>query len=76
VFVVLVPRVEHLAAHSAAVLEAVGKVYRLNVVLYIMLGAVLEAGANGAQPGRGTFPLHSRDVLIEGVQARPFTVRK
>jgi hypothetical protein len=50
-FVVLVPRVEHFVTDAAIVLEAVGEVDGLDVILRVVLGAMPECVANGAEPG-------------------------
>jgi hypothetical protein len=50
-FVVLVPSVEHFVTDAAIVLEAVGEVDGLDVILCVVLGAMPECVANGAEPG-------------------------
>jgi hypothetical protein len=50
-FVVLVPRVEHFETDAAIILEAVGEVDGLDVILSVVLRAMLEGVANGAEPG-------------------------
>ena len=72
VFIVFVARVDNLAAHAAVVLEAVGKVDGLDVILHVVLGAMPEAGADGAEPRRRTLRLHPGHIVIEGVQTRSF----
>ena len=72
VYVVLVARVQHFATHAAAVLKAVGKVHRLHMVQHVELGAVLEVGANGAEPCRWAIPVRPTHVLVESIQAGPF----
>jgi hypothetical protein len=50
-FIIFVASVEDFAAQPAAVFEAVGKVNGLDMILNIVLGAMLEVGANCAEPG-------------------------
>jgi len=76
VFVVFVPRVEHFETHAAIVLEAVGKMHGLDVILRVVLGAMLEGVAYGAEPGGGALALHATHVLVEGVQPGPFPQEK